>query len=132
MNGLSKVSVADTNATFDLGDLRGSKSYYFILSNIGSTSINNITLTTSDSSVVVTPSTIGVLYPNDSSSIMQTVKVTILHGTILENGVGSKPLQPMGALEKYIHIQGTSAGLTSINVTLDMYSYVMDASISND
>ena len=133
-DGMAKTATSSTDSVyFDLGDLRGSKSFYFILENVGSTNIDSITLSSSDSSIDVTPSTISVLTPQGQSGILQTVKVTINHGTVLENGVGSKPLQPMGELFKYLNIQGKSADTTiNLNLKMRLYSYVMNISMYSD
>ncbi len=127
LNGLAKISKTSSDSVnFDLGDLRGSKSFYFILQNTGDTSITNISLTSTDTSLVITPSHIAVLNTNGTSSVLQTVKVTILDGTLIENGIGSVPLQPMGDLMKSIQIVGSSNSTVSLNLNLTMHSYVMD------
>lgn len=127
-NGLAKISavqVSDT-AIFDLGDLRGTKNYYFILENTGQTPITNISITSSDSTIDVSPSSIIRLDPQGSNGIIPIIKVTVNHGTVIENGVGIKPLQAMGSLVKSLHIEGTSDTLVNLTVHLNLFSYLLD------
>ncbi len=130
MRGLSKVTAVGDTTTFNLGDLRGSKSFYFIIENVGGSNITSINIKSNDSSVVVTPSTINVLVPQGQSSILQTVKINILDGILTENGVGSAPLQSMGDLIKSLDITGyTNDSLITMHVNMNMTSYIMDADI---
>lgn len=127
-NGLAKIAVvqiADTSV-FDLGDLRGTKNYYFILENTGQTPITNISLTSNDTTIDVSPSSIIRLDPKGTSGVIPIIKVTINHGTVIENGIGTKPLQAMGSLSKLLHIQGSSDSAVSLDVRLNLFSYLLN------
>jgi hypothetical protein len=62
LQGLAKTATitADTN-TINLGDLHSTTNYYFLLTNSGGHCIKNITLSVSDSSFVIFPSSIDSL-----------------------------------------------------------------------
>lgn len=125
MNGLSKTSeiAASDTTSFDLGDLRHSEYFYFLLSNDGQTPITNISLSTDDSMFQVSPQTITQLGPagSGSSSIQPVIRIAAIHGTALEGGIGFNPLMPMGINKCVLHIVGqTTSGDTSIDVSLDV------------
>ena len=68
MKGLSKSTAnaavkSGANVNFDLGSIKGSTAFYFLLYNIGSTPITNVTLSIADTPFAVYPSAMDTLIP---------------------------------------------------------------------
>jgi len=112
---------SNDSANFVLDTIKSSRSFYFILSNVGQSDITNITITTDNSDFSVTPSAIQVLpgTNNKNSSVLnQAISLDIAHGTRI-NGVGYTGLLNMGDNYCHINIQGvTSNGITNDTVKL--------------
>ena len=120
-NGLSKVqdTLATDTAEFSLGELGGTKNYYFILSNSGDTAISNVHIYAQDSTMVVTPDSLFRIDPfNAATGIIPIIKLTLLHGVVLEGGSGYKPLQAAGPQEKLLRITGQSDTALTVYVKL--------------
>jgi hypothetical protein len=100
MKGLSKSTAnaavkSGANVNFDLGSIKGSTAFYFLLYNIGSTPITNVTLSTADTQFEVYPSAMDTLIPGGDVGMLPVVKVSAIHGTALD-GYGFRPLMPRG------------------------------------
>lgn len=115
LKGLGKVGVqTDTGATrsgaqahFDLGQIKGSSSFYFLLYNVGRRPITNVTLSTNDANFAVSPERIDTLIPEGNVGMLPIVKISAYHGTPLD-GVGNRPCLPMGRNSATVTISGVS------------------------
>lgn len=96
----------DVAADFDLGDLKASREFYFILNNGGENPITDITLETNDTRFLISPQNIGTL-PSASSSgaIIPLISLGVIHGVQL-NGVGFTDVLEMGDNSSVLTITG--------------------------
>ena len=92
---------------FDLGTIRNTTSFYFLLRNGGETSITNVTLSSSTGAFQVTPPSIDIIPPDAGASLLQIIKVTAVHGTAA-SGIGFTALMPAGSNTTTLSIQGTT------------------------
>jgi hypothetical protein len=122
---------------FQLGEIKSSRDFYFLIQNVGDFPISDISISTTNTSLYVTPSTINLLEPVQQSSILQVLRVTAVHGTALD-GVGRSAMMPMGANSTIISISGTTTDssqstlITSTNATLEVMALVMDIGLYTD
>ena len=99
------------SSSFDFGDLKASKEFYFLLTNGGDEPIYDIHLSTNNPSFNVTPSNIsslagGILLNNEENAgLIPMINIGIIHGTQL-NGVGYTHLMPMGLNTSILTITG--------------------------
>jgi hypothetical protein len=135
LEGLARTST-DTAAlteqtSFDLGELRASRSYYFILSNTGDTDITDITLTSSSPAFSVEPSSIDALPPG-GGAIIPIIRISAVHGVAVD-GVGLAPLLPPGQTTATISVRGTTTvdgpPDVQLDVTLRVDAKVMDVEL---
>jgi hypothetical protein len=108
-------SLKSTNGTltssFDFGDLKASKEFFFLLMNGGDKPIFNITLFTDNSQFNIRPSHVdqlpgGTLLSNAvNTGIIPILTLGITHGINL-NGVGYDDLLPMGVKTSVLTITG--------------------------
>jgi hypothetical protein len=140
LKGMSKqaASTAVAHGTivkFDLGSIKGSSAFYFLLYNIGKSKITNVTLAMSDSGMFsVYPAKIDTLIPGSDVGMLPIVKIVAYHGTAID-GAGSRPLMPKGPHSTELVISGTTKTCrgTDTNVILsagmDLTALVMDAEL---
>ena len=129
VKGLQKLtkssSPADTGTTrFDLGDLKSSSSFYFLVSNAGTIPITNVTISISSSfldsgtgfvqdtaslrNISVSPNAISTLEP---MLVTSALKLDIVHGNTL-NGVGWTSLLKQGQHEAVMLLSGSTKEMT--------------------
>ncbi len=136
MKGLARARQAakaqsGDNVKFNLGSIRGSTAFYFLLYNVGSTPITNVTLSVADTNFSLYPMKIDTLVPGSDVGILPIVKVNAFHGTSLD-GIGNRPLLKMGLNDARLTVQGatkTKAGAdttVSLSVGLQVNALVMD------
>lgn len=115
---ISSTSVEATD--FDLGDLKASREFYFLLGNAGETSITDINLTTDNPKFILSPTSIGSIDGTKSgtSNIIPLVSLGVIHGVQL-NGVGFTELLEMGEHSSVITITGKTI---ENGVTIDLKS----------
>ena len=100
-----------STSTFDFGDLKASKEFFFLLVNGGDEPIFNITLSTDNSQFNIRPSQIDqisggtLLNIAENTGIIPILTLGITHGTNL-NGVGYDDLLPMGINTSVLTITG--------------------------
>jgi hypothetical protein len=136
LNGLAKKSgiaavQSGENVSFDLGPIKGSSAFYFLLYNIGTTPITDVALSIADSSFSVYPAKMDTLMPGGDLGMLPIVKVSVYHGTALD-GAGYRPLMPMGDNKADVTITGTTKTRSGVDTTvtltagLDLKALVMD------
>ncbi len=101
------ASRADGRVGFDLGSVKGSATYYFLLYNVGFSPITDISIAFADSHFAAFPGRMDTLFPGIDIGLLPIVKVDAVHGTAL-NGVGYRPLLPMGDDTAVLTITGTT------------------------
>ncbi len=88
-------------SNFNLGTLYKSKKFYFVLSNVASRPLTNVTLSTNHSAFQIFPSQISVM----ESGFEQMIELNVLHG-ILNDAIGFCDLLPMNENLSTINISG--------------------------
>jgi hypothetical protein len=138
LKGLAKTRNASKvqsggNVNFNLGSIKGSTAFYFLLYNVGNSLITNVTLTMSDTMFSVYPAAMDTLVPGTDLGMLPVIKVSAFHGTSLD-GVGSRSIMKQGANGATLHIQGTTktAGgadtVVTLSAGLQLQALVMDFS----
>jgi len=125
-----------TEVAFELGDLKSSQQFYFLLRNLGDAAITDIDLAASGPGYSVVPAHLDALAPvgGGDGDFLPVVRVSINHGTAL-NGIGFTDLLAAGAANGGLAITGstTDAGGAAEDVGLDVSltatAKVMDVSI---
>ena len=121
------------NATIGSYSVQSSKSVYFILRNIGTGTITNITLTagnfggdsasfapSSGKSFVLSPGSLNSLEPVDTSSIETLVEVDINHGQVIGE-IGQNSILAPSILGTTIRILGSTVDSANTAVPVDLY-----------
>ncbi len=114
MKGLAKVTSSlktvgsSTTYTFDLDTANSSIQQYFLLQNTGDCDVKHVKLTTNNPNFYFSPSEIDILAPAKTSSLLQLVKLCVIHGTQI-NGVGPASQLPMGANIATASVSGTTS-----------------------
>jgi len=107
--------------SFDLGTIRATDEFFFILSNAGGASITGITIVSDNPAFEVSPTAISELPPDTgTASVTPVVRVTAVHG-IPVSGIGFANLLLAGANNAVIDFNGTTTDSlgASIAVALD-------------
>lgn len=104
---------------FNLGKIRGSSGFFFLLYNVGVTPITNVTLSIDNKAFSVFPTSIDTLIPSSDVGMLPIVKIAAFHGTPYD-GVGNRPLLPQGKNDGVLHIQGTSKTASGADTTIEM------------
>jgi hypothetical protein len=92
---------------FDLGALRNTRSFYFLLGNSGDTPIVDVTLGSDADAFRLTPATIDRLDPGKGIGVLPILDLTAVHGTAA-SGIGFDDLLPMGANTATLTLRGTT------------------------
>ncbi len=131
--GAAKAVQAGSNVKFDLGRIKGSSGFFFLLYNVGMTPITNVTLSIDNPAFSVFPSSMDTLIPGSDVGMLPVVKIAAFHGTPYD-GVGNRPLLPKGQNQFLLHIAGSSKTVSGTDtvITLDaemnLEALVMDFS----
>jgi hypothetical protein len=138
LKGLAKTRQASEirsgdNVNFNLGSIKGSTAFYFLLYNVGNSPIFNVTLTVGDTIFSLYPAKIDTLAPGTDLGILPIVKVNAFHGTSFD-GVGLRPLMKKGVNGATLRIAGitkTAQGrdtAVTLSVGLTIEALIMDFS----
>ena len=137
MKGLAKVaasqqtSSSSTTYVFDLDTANSSIQQYFLLQNTGDCDVQNVKLISNNSHFYFSPSEIDLVPPAKSSTLLQLVKLSVIHGTKI-NGVGSDSLLPKGNNVATIQLKGSTTNAhhdvidISQGIQLKVYAKVFD------
>lgn len=107
--GTQRASSA--TSLFDVGDVKTTTTYLFMLRNTGSIPISNIHLVTDNPSIEVSPAAIQILSPDGTGGLSPIIQVTVLHGSGAGH-FGYAPQLAAGALAFHITATGMSTGGT--------------------
>mgnify|MGYP001113571795 CR=1 FL=1 len=91
--------------SFDLGRIKASKTFYFILSNTGDQPITNVTIESNDPQYEVFPKSIDNIAPAKEGGVVPLLEVGVIHGNRL-NGLNFQGLLPMGGNMITLNIKG--------------------------
>ena len=106
--------------SFDLGDIKATDEFFFILSNAGGTSITGITIASNNASFEVSPTSISELQPATGTGfVTPVVRVTVVHG-IATSGLGFAALLPVGANNAVIDFAGTTTDSSGASTPVEM------------
>ena len=112
---------ASATASFDLGEIRASRDFYFLLRNAGDNDITDISLSSSSDSFDVSPGSIASLASGEDVEFLPIIRVSAIHGIALD-GYGTTDVMSMGTNTSTVAVAGTSAAAdgTTEDVTLDV------------
>jgi hypothetical protein len=129
--GTMSQAVQVNDASFELGDLRATSDFFFLLYNNSDETITSVTLESNAAAFQVSPASMEALAPQAGVGVLPIVRVSAVHG-INVSGIGIDDLMPMGTNEADITISGTSSeGQDSLTVHLAVNAMVMDISLFN-
>ncbi len=139
LDGLSKDNnLNDIQLShFDLGDLRASRDYYFILKNTGENPITDISLETDNEQFEISPQYIDTLKADTLESFLPIIRISAIHGIAL-NGVGTRDLMPKGINITNIDINGNTLNsneeeiIVNTSAVLEVSALVMDIDLFYD
>ncbi len=123
LEGLEKTRAATgvkegENVHFNLGSIRGSTPFFFLLYNTGSRPITGVTLSSrGGGNFEVYPASIDTLYSGDNLGMLPIIKVSAIHGTQL-NGIGFLPLMPKGTNSTVVMITGSTKTASGADTTV--------------
>jgi hypothetical protein len=125
---------AGSQVKFNLGKIKGSSGFFFLLYNVGMTPITDVSLTTNEPAFSVFPSAMDTLIPGNDVGMLPVIKIAAFHGTPYD-GVGTRPLLPKGLNTFVLHVSGkskTASGadtVITLDAKMDLEALVMDLSI---
>lgn len=124
------------DSAYDFGDIKNTKTISFQFSNEGDTDLVGISLESSDSSFVISPSYIPVLKPRDKQSLTQNIQISAVHGSDPE-GLGFLELMPPGLNEANLFIRAKTTDLhgdtlrISEHAALSAFAQIVDVEVSD-
>ncbi len=126
-------TTAGETIRFDLGALKASKEFLFMIANGGDEAIFDVTLTTDKPAFQIFPGKIQLVPGRKGSAIIPLLTVGITHGVNL-NGIGNAPTLPKGENTAIITMKGkTVSGKDTVAVqgefTVAVDAKVIDAKI---
>lgn len=104
------VVSADTSTSVELGVLKTTKAFFFIVRNVGGAPIDSLVITTDDSAMSMTPGYIPVLNTDATASLQQIAELDVTHGSDIGNRSFRRPLLPYGRQVFHLRFDGVSAG----------------------
>jgi hypothetical protein len=101
-----------SSIAFEMGAIRASRDFLFLLVNPGDTAVTGISLISSNPSFKIEPSSIDRLPPQKDAVVIPVIRVSAEHG-ISVGGVGTVDLLPMGENTTTVEILGSSVDADS-------------------
>jgi hypothetical protein len=114
---------------FQLGDLKASKEFFFLLSNSGDNPIVDITFKTDNPQFTIVPESISSLSgksSTDKDNFIPLISLGILHGTRI-NGIGYTDILPMGENTATLTITGKTVENGQTIELESKYSFTVNA-----
>jgi hypothetical protein len=87
----------EVSVDYEMGDLKKTSTYLFILKNNGNSDASNIQLSCDNPNVTMIPSSIGILSPVSAGGVQPVIQVTVQHG-YNATGIGTAPTLSSGRL----------------------------------
>jgi hypothetical protein len=120
LNGLGKVTTdLSASTTFDLGDIKASRDFYFLIRNIGDVDIRAVSITSDNPAFMISPAKVELLPPEDSSAISTILRVSAIHGRTLD-GIGYTHCLPAGKNSATIRIAGTMTNSLGVDSSISV------------
>lgn len=122
---------------FELGDVRASKTFNFVLANNGGQTIENIKIMSDNANFEMSPATITKLDPKTKAGLTPIISLAVIHGSAI-NGSAISTLLPKGDVSSQITITGTTTTESGTKEEVSMFakfnasSKVMDLAIIHD
>ncbi len=122
---------------FDLGSIKGSAVFYFLLYNVGYSPITNVTIGFTDPHFAAYPAGMDTLLPGVDMGLLPLVKVNAVHGTAVD-GMGYRPLMALGSDSALLTFSGstrTRDGKDStvvLTAVLSVRALAMDIEVRDD
>lgn len=116
-----------SQSNFDLGTLKATDRFFFILSNAGGASITGVTIASSNPAFEVSPTSINELPPDTGATFFPIVRVTAVHGTS-PSGIGFEGVMAAGSNSTTLDFNGTTQDSipVQLNATLTVNVLLMD------
>lgn len=129
-NRVNQAVNGDPVTDFNLGYVKASREFFFVLGNGGDNPIFDITLETSDPNFIISPTAISNLNGVDSpsGSIIPIVSLGVVHGTHI-NGVGFTDILQMGINEAVVIIKGKTIENGDTIELESRFNFVVDAKV---
>jgi len=96
-----------TTASYDLGTIKASRDFYFLLRNMGGEPITDIVLTSSGAAFPVAPGSIETLASDTDADFLPIIRLSAIHGLALD-GYGTTDVLPMGTNTTTMTITGVT------------------------
>jgi len=132
LDGLGK-RLSNNNANdsllpnINLGSIKSSQDFYFLLQNIGDRDIDSIELSITDSAFSISPAQIQVLKSEyihtPAAGLSPIIKISITHGDAL-NGIGWVGILPKGENTAILNISGKTTNLGGRDTIIGFISKV--------
>lgn len=129
---------ATEETSFNLGEIKASREFYFMLVNGGETDITGVELETNNDAFIISPASISLLpsVTSEAESLVPLISLGIEHGPKL-NGVGYTDLLPMGTNTAMLTITGSTVEngetvLLESTFTITVDAKTMDITLYSD
>jgi hypothetical protein len=123
-----RLSGPTFNTEFDLGILRSSKEFLFMISNGGDEPIFDVTLTSDNTPFEISPKTIKTISGKNQTAVMPLLTVGITHGRQL-NGTAAAPVLNKGYNKATIRLSGkTISNKDTVEITGE-FSVTIEAKV---
>jgi hypothetical protein len=130
VSSAQKVGADSTTTVFDFGDIKSTETYLFQLKNTGTVNVNNVSVSSDNSSVVVvSPGSIAVLPTEGVGGITPLISVQVVHGVGI-NGYGTADLLPKGPFSFNLTASGVDTNGNTVSSTCEVDLNVLVASFT--
>ena len=124
---------------FQLGEIEGSRNFFFILTNAGDKVIRDVEITSSNSSFLAYPSRIDSLIPSRNLDLTEVneinlLRITVIHGKNINDNTFA-PLMKPGFNETQLDITGKTndengiSETTTLHAGMSVEAHLMDVTI---
>lgn len=142
MDGLAKsiagANLSATNLQIDIGSIKSSRDFYFLLRNVGDFEIDSVSLSIVGNGFSVSPAQIAVLSPENARSrevgLSPIIRITVTHGEAID-GIGWVGVLPKGENTATLSIIGKTKNAqgndtsTSLAANLTVDAKIMDMKV---
>ncbi|TAF77537.1 MAG: hypothetical protein EAZ53_02465 [Bacteroidetes bacterium] len=132
-----EASANTQTETFELGDIRASKTFNFVLANNGGQTIENIKIISNNANYEMSPTTITKLDPKTKAGLTPIISLGVIHGSAI-NGSALSTLLTKGENTAQITITGTTTNEKGVKEDVNMFAKfnssakIMDIAIIHD
>jgi hypothetical protein len=112
-----------SGTTIDLGTVRNTSSFSFIISNAGNRPITGIALKNSNPMFEITSAPFDSLASGTAVQVSRIITITVIHGTN-SSGIGLAPLLSMGSNYDTLLIDGSTEGVNGASTPIEVRKVV--------